>query len=164
MSLSEIPRGSRVFLDASIFLHHFVGASLECRTLLERCERSEVRGVTSALALAEVAHRLLTLEAVAQEPEAPLDRSGRGRPEGVPALHLHEEAVARIPLMGVDVLSLDLRVVLAGGSLRRRHPLSAPASLDVAAAREAGIDLLATADPGREAVEGLRVYCAADLG
>lgn len=162
MSLSEIPRGSRVFLDASIFLHHFAGASPECRALLERCERSQVRGVTSALALAEVAHRLMTLEAEALAP--PLDASGRGRLEGQPTLKLHEEAVARIPLMGVDVLSVDLRAVLAGGSLRRRHALSALASLDVAVAREAGVDILATANPDRAAIEGLRVYCASDLG
>jgi predicted nucleic acid-binding protein len=151
LNLDEIPRGTRVFLDASIFLHHFLGASRECRALLERCERSEVRGVTSALVLAQVADRLMALE-------------GDPRDAEVAPSHLHEEAVARIPLMGVAVLPLDLRVVLAGGSLRRRHALSPPASLDVAVAREAGIDSLATAHPDREAVEGLRVYRASDLG
>ena len=55
MSLAAVPKGARVFLDASVFLHHFAGTSLECRALLERCERSEVRGVTSALVLAVVA-------------------------------------------------------------------------------------------------------------
>ena len=98
-----------------IFLHHFAGTSPQCRTLLERCERSEVRGATSALVLAEVAHRLMCLEAVAQGLVSPgqVARKLRERPEVAQKLQAHEEATAQIPLMGVEVLPLDLRVLLA---------------------------------------------------
>ena len=127
MTLSEIPRGARVFLDSSIFLHHFAGVSPQCRTLLERCERSEVRGATSALVLAEVAHRLMCLEAVAQGLVSPgqVARKLRERPEVAQKLQAHEEATAQIPLMGVEILPLDLRVLLAAGALRRRVGLQA---------------------------------------
>ena len=160
MTLSEIPRGARVFLDSSIFLHHFAGASPQCRTLLERCERSEVRGATSTLVLAEVAHGLMCLEAVARGLVTPgrVARKLRERPDITLNLKAHEEATAKIPLMGVEILPLDLRVLLAAGTLRRRAGLSASASLVVAGAREAGIEAVASAEAELERVEGLRVY------
>ena len=55
MTLAEIPEASTVFIDANVFVYHFVGASPQCSALLARCEISEVRGTTSALVLAEVA-------------------------------------------------------------------------------------------------------------
>ena len=160
MTLSEIPKGTRVFLDSSIFLHHFAGASPQCRALLERCERSEVRGATSTLVLAEVAHGLMCLEAVAQGLVTPgqVARKLRERPEVTQKLQVHEEATAKIPLMGVEILPLDLRVLLAAGTLRRRVGLSASASLVAAGAREAGIEAVASVEAELERVEGLRVY------
>jgi hypothetical protein len=65
--------------------------------------------------------------------------------------------------MGVEVLPLDLRAVLLGGSLRRASPLKTLVSLDLAVARAAGAEVLATADPGRGTLEGLKVCCASDL-
>jgi len=62
--LSEIPAGSRVFLDATIFLHHFTGVSPSCRSLLARCEAGQLRALTSTLALAEVTHRLMTIDSL----------------------------------------------------------------------------------------------------
>jgi predicted nucleic acid-binding protein len=165
LALSEIPRGQRVFLDAPIFLHHFLGTSHECRALLDRCERSEVRGVTSAVALAELAEPLMRLEAVALGVAAPGDvaRLLRERPEVVQKLKVHDEVVGRIPLMGVEVLSLDLRALLAAGALRQKLGLGISASLATATAREAGIEALATSDPALAGGEGLRVYRPSDL-
>ncbi|HEY8022381.1 MAG TPA: hypothetical protein VIH93_14850, partial [Thermoanaerobaculia bacterium] len=45
---------AQVFLDSTIFLYHFTGASPECRGLLERCAAREVSALTSTLVLAEV--------------------------------------------------------------------------------------------------------------
>jgi predicted nucleic acid-binding protein len=152
LTLNEIPRGARVFLDAGIFLHHFSGSSAECRQLLERCERSEVRGVTSALVLAEVAHRLGQMEAAVRGHLGPTD-----------LLRLHDDMLAKIPLMGVEVLPLDLRVLLAAGALGSRAALPTFASLVAGGAREAGLELVATVAGDLERVEGLRVCRPADL-
>jgi predicted nucleic acid-binding protein len=165
LTLSDIPRGARVFLDSSIFLHHFAGLSPQCRTLLERCERADVRGATSAFVLAEVAQRLMCLEAVAQGLVSPghVGRKLRERPDVTQKLEAHEEATAQIPLMGVEVLALDLRVLLAAGALRRRVGLPAAASLVAAGAREAGIEAVASAEPDLERVDGLTLYRPMDL-
>lgn len=64
MTLEEIPAGARIFIDSTIFIYHFTAASPACRTLLERCEAGDVRGLTSTAVLAEVAHRLMMSEAL----------------------------------------------------------------------------------------------------
>ena len=87
----------------------------------------------------------------------------RERPEVVQKLQVHDEAVGRIPLMGVEVLPLDLRALLAAGSLRQKLGLGVSASLATAAAREAGIEALATSDPALASADGLRVYRPSDL-
>lgn len=134
--------------------------------LLERCERSEVRGATSAFVVAEVAHRLMCLEAVAQGLLSARDvaRRLRERPEVAQKLAVHEEAAALIPLMGVHVQALDLRVLLAAGALGRRAGLPASASLVAAGAREAGIEAVATTEADLGRVDGLKLYRPADLG
>lgn len=63
-TLDQIEAGSRVFVDASIFIYHFTGSSLKCRRLLEGCESDRFAGFTSVTAVAEVAHRLMMIEAV----------------------------------------------------------------------------------------------------
>jgi len=152
LSLAEIPRGARIFLDAGIFLGHFTGASLECRRLLERCERAEVRGATSALVLAEVGHRLGQMEAAAKGSLGPADLA-----------RLHGDAVAKVPLMGVEVLPFDLRVLLGGGEIRSRTALGVLPSLVAGGARQAGLHAVATLESALERVEGLKVYRPSDL-
>ena len=49
MTLAGIEEASAVFIDANVFVYHFVGASPECTALLRRCETNEVQGSTSAL-------------------------------------------------------------------------------------------------------------------
>jgi predicted nucleic acid-binding protein len=143
LSLLAVPKGARVFLDAPVFLHHFAGTSLECRKLLERCERSEVRGFTSALVLARVA-------AASDETAARASALSR------------EDAVAKIPLMGVEVLPLDLRALLASGGLREKLGVGVAASLALTVALEAGASALCTTATDLERAEGLRVYRPSD--
>ena len=65
--------------------------------------------------------------------------------------------------MGVLVLPLDLRRAPRRGALRRRVGLHASASLVAAGAREAGIDVVASAEADLERVDGLRLYRPGDL-
>ncbi len=66
MNLNDLPRGSLIFIDANIFIYHFTGLSIECRTLLERVERKEVQAVTGAHIILEVLHRMMMIEAVSK--------------------------------------------------------------------------------------------------
>jgi predicted nucleic acid-binding protein len=165
LSLDQIAGGARIFIDAPIFVYHFTGSSTQCRNVLERCERGELDGVTSVTVLAEVTHRLMMLEAVS----AGLIRAGnvarklRERPEVIRKLAIASEQTARIPLMGIDVLGLELRLVLSAAEYRRKHGLMTNDSIIVATIVDAGITDVATADRDFGRVDGLVIFEPRDL-
>jgi predicted nucleic acid-binding protein len=67
MTFDALPAGAAVFLDANTPIYHFTSHpryGTPCTALLERIERQEVQGFTSAHVLADVAHRLMTVEAM----------------------------------------------------------------------------------------------------
>ena len=166
MTLERVPPASRIFLDSTIFIYHATGASPQCRALLERCEVGEVAGVTSVLVLAEVAHRLMIIEAVAigLVPGKDVVKKLRARPDLVRRLHVYQEQIERIPLMGVDVIPLEVGTLLRSADIRREYGLLVNDSLVVATARGAGIGHLASADPDFDRVKDLKLYRPGDLG
>jgi predicted nucleic acid-binding protein len=64
MSLAELPPGTSIFIDASIFIYHFTGVSEDCSEFLVRCQGREIAGQTSTNVILEVLHRLMMAEAV----------------------------------------------------------------------------------------------------
>ena len=166
MTLDRVPSASRIFLDSTIFVYHATGASVQCRALLERCEAGDIAGVTSVVVLAEVAHRLMTIEAVAAGFVSGKDvvKKLRARPDLVGRLHLYQEQIERIPLMGVDVVPLQVGTVLRSADIRRKYGLLVNDSLIVASAREAGVGHLASADVDFRRVKELKLYRPGDLG
>jgi predicted nucleic acid-binding protein len=166
LTLDRIPPATRIFLDSTIFLYHATGTSLQCRALLERCEAGDVAGVTSVVVMAEVAHRLMMIEAVAAGLVSGKDvvRKLRARPDLVRQLHVYHEQVECIPLMGVDVVALDFGTLLRSADIRRRYGLLVNDSLVVAAASGAGTEHLASADADFRRVKELKLYTPSDLG
>lgn len=163
--LARIEPGRRVFVDSSIFIYHFLAASEQCRVLLRRCECQEVSGVTSAVVLAEVLHRLMMLEAVEANLVSPgnVAKKLRAKPDVVRQLRRYEERVARIPLMGIQILPFDLTLLLGSTGVRRQHGLLTNDSLVATSARLAKCDSLATGDADLERVEDLSVFRPTDL-
>lgn len=166
MTLDQIPSGSRIFIDSTVFIYHFTASSPACRKLLERCEAGDVRGLTSTAVLAEVTHRLMMSEAVAGRlvTSGNIVKKLHARPEIVRQLHLYDEQVQRIPLMGVQVVSRDLGTLIRSAEVRRQDGLLVNDSLVVAGTRETGADGLASADGDFRRVKDLKVFTPDDLG
>lgn len=164
-TLDRLPDGAVVFIDAPIFIYHFTGASESCRELLERCERGALQGVTSAVTLAEVTHRLMLVEAVAEGLVTPgnVVRKLRERPEIVRRLGAYQDRVEEIPLMGIRVTEIDLRSLLLAAGVRRRHGLLTNDSLALATAEDLGVRAIASADRDFAEIPGLDLYRPADL-
>ena len=165
MTLDRVPAASRVFIDSTIFIYHATGVSSQCRTFLERCEAGDVRGLTSVVVLAEVAHRLMMIEAVSSKmvTAGNVAKKLRAKPELVRRLHIYQEQIERIPLMGVDVAPVDLGVLVRSAEVRREHGLFVNDSLVVAAARAASADGIASADADFKRVKDLTLFSPADL-
>ena len=165
MTLSRISPGARVFVDSTIFIYHFTGTSADCRRFLERCEAGDIKATTSVVVMAEVAHRLMMIEAVARGllPRGNLARRLRTRPDVVRELDIYQQQVERIPLMGVKVLSLDVKALLHSQGIRKRYGLLVNDSLVAASATLAGLRVLATADSDFERVTELEIFGPEDL-
>ena len=165
MTLPEIPEGSAVFIDANVFVYHFVGASPQCTALLARCETNEVRGETSALVLAEVAHRLMMIEAVERRlvTAGNVVRKLARRPGVVKQLIVYETSIHAITSMGVEIVALTEATIQLGLRHQRRHGLLTNDSLIVATMAQRGLRLLATADRRLATVDALEIAAPTDL-
>lgn len=163
--LAEIPADTRVFLDSTIFLYHFTGISPQCRGLLERCAAREVRALTSTLVLAEVTHRLMTIEATERGLVAPgnVVKKLRERPDLIRQLSQYQVQVEKIPWMGIEVVALERRTLATAGPLRSRYGLLTNDSLLAATALERDAMAFASADRDFERVESLQLYVPTDL-
>jgi predicted nucleic acid-binding protein len=164
-TLDQLAAGSRVFIDASIFIYHFTGSSLKCRRFLEGCESGRFAGFTSVTAVAEVAHRLMMIEAVTKGLVSPgnVVRKLREKPSLVRELHVYQDQVELIPLMGIVVHGLDMEIMTSAAEIRRRHGLLVNDSLLSATAIGTGIVDFASADLDFERVEELRLFRPDDL-
>jgi predicted nucleic acid-binding protein len=164
-TLDQLDAGSRVFIDASIFIYHFTGSSLKCRQFLEGCESARFAGLTSVTAVAEVAHRLMMIEAVTKGLVSPgnVVRKLREKPSFIQELHIYQEQVELIPLMGIAVRGLDLEIMTLAAEIRRRHGLLVNDSLLSATAVREGIIDFASADSDFERVQELRIFRPDDL-
>lgn len=165
MTLARVPDGSAVFVDANVFVYHFVGASPQCTALLARCETGAVRGSTSALVLAEVAHRLMMIEAV----ERRLVRAGNvarklaRRPELVRQLTIYATSIQAILAMGVEIIGLTEAIIQLSLRQQGRYGLLTNDSLIVATMLKHGLRLLATADRRLAIVTELEIAVPTDL-
>jgi predicted nucleic acid-binding protein len=164
-TLERIPDGARIFIDSVLFIYHFTGISRDCRDFLGRCERGDVRGVTSALVLAEVTHRLMLVEATAKGLVTPGKQVQKlkDRPEVVRELRLYAEQVEQIPLLGIEILSVEPPLLFRAAALRAEYGLLTNDSLVLQAALDASADGLATADVDFQRVRRLPVYRPADI-
>jgi len=135
MKLTELIEGEAIFIDANIFVYHFAGHSLQCKTLLERCARRELLGYTSTAVLAEVLHRLMIAEAIEQGlvPAKNAVRKLKERPQVIRQLSVHSDAVQHIGQMNLRILSLTWDILVGSKAIRQQEGLLTNDSLVVSA-------------------------------
>jgi predicted nucleic acid-binding protein len=165
VTFHEIDEGNAVFIDANVFIYHFIGASPQCTELLARCESRRLQGSTSALVLAEVCHRLMTIEAVRRKLVSPGNVVHKlvARPELVRQLVTYEGAIGAVPAMGIEIAAVTEATLMDGLRLQRRYGLLTNDSLIVAGMLQAGLHMLATADRRLAEVDEIELAVPADL-
>ncbi|MCX8103173.1 MAG: type II toxin-antitoxin system VapC family toxin [Candidatus Bipolaricaulota bacterium] len=163
--LSKLPTGTRVFIDANVFIYHFTGVSQECREFLARCEHGEVFGVTGVFILLEVLHRLMMIEAETKRLVTPRNvaKKLKEKPEIVQRLTDYQTQVDAILEMGLEILPLDAEIVAMSERYRHEYGLLVSDSVTVALALSVGITALASADRDFERVRELALYKPTDV-
>jgi predicted nucleic acid-binding protein len=165
MKLEEVPNGTRVYIDANIFIYHFTRLSSECRAFLARCESGEVQAFTGTHVVLEVLHRLMMLEAlhkgllVGGQPARKL----KEHPEIVRNLHDYNQSVRQIPRMGVSIRAVTPALITASAAIRVQYGILTNDSVSVAVMWKLGLTHLVSHDSDLRSVAGLVVYQPGDL-
>jgi predicted nucleic acid-binding protein len=163
MTFADIPAGESVFLDANTLVYYFLADPTygpACRDLLQRIENLELRGFTSAHVVAEVAHRVMTVEAIYRFgwPAKGIAARLRRHHSQIPQLKVSQQAAARIPELGIHVFSTTQQLVEQGTAVSQRHELLTNDALVVAVMQAHGLTQLASHDADFDRVPGITRY------
>jgi predicted nucleic acid-binding protein len=166
MIYADLPAGTTVFVDASPFIHHFEPNALFGPTsseFLERIENQEIDGVTTTHIISEVAHRLMTIEAMQAFgwKSAGIALRLRNHPAEVQTLKRFRQAVQEIPLFNVRILTIDPAWLDSAAAISQQTGLLHNDALIMAAMRAHGLINLASADPDLDRVPGITRYAPA---
>ena len=163
MTFADIPAGSVVFIDSNTLVFHFTSHPMygaACTQLLRRVEQQEVEGRTSAHILAEVAHRLMTIEAMSRLawPATSLAARLRKHHEHIPQLSVFQTALQRVIQLGIKVTPLEENAVMAAAAISRQFELLTNDAIIVAIMQMQGITTLASHDEDFDRVPGVTRY------
>jgi len=124
LTFKDIPHGATILIDANIFIYYFTAHpqfGKACDDLLDRVDRHEIGGVTSSDVLADVSHRLMTLEAA---DSLGWSMSGIGHrlkhnPAEVQKLVRYRQALEEVFLAGIHVLPVLSQYLLQAADISR---------------------------------------------
>jgi predicted nucleic acid-binding protein len=163
MIYADLPAGATVFLDASVFIHHFEPNALfgpAATEFLERIENQEISGLTATHIVSEVAYRLMTLEAMQAFgwKSAGIALRLRNHPTQVQGLKRFRQAIQEIPLFGIRILTIDPTWLDAAAGISQQTGLLHNDALVIAVMRAHDLNNLASADPDFDRVPGITRY------
>jgi len=166
MIYADLPAGASVFVDASVIIHHFEPNPLfgpAATEFLERIENQELSGIPSTHVISEVAHRLMTIEAM----QAYGWKSGgialllRNHPAQVQTLNRFRQAVQEIPLFNIRILTVDPACLDPAAGVSQQTGLLHNDALVIAVMRAHNLIRLASADPDFDRVPGITRFAPA---
>lgn len=161
--LSNMPPGTRCFIDANIFYYSLVNTpplSAECIDFLKRIERGEVTATTSSAAIAEAIHKVMLAEAVQRYS---LNRQGlahrlQRQAQLIAGLTEHTKVAALIRALKLHVEPITLHLLERAALLSIQYCLLTNDALTTAVMEELAISHLATNDDNFDTVRNLTVW------
>lgn len=165
MTFADLVANNHVFLDANTLVYHFgphpkFGPA--CNGLIKRIENQELRGITSTHVVSEVAHKLMTEEASLRFgwPAKVVGRLKKN-PARIQALTAFCQAVAKIPQLGIQVLTIPDTVAITAPLLSQQFGLLSNDALIVAVMQQHGLTNLASHDADFDRAPGITRYSPA---
>ncbi len=163
MTYAQIPAASAVFLDANTLVYHFTNHPTfgsACTQLVKRIEHQHLTGFISTHVLSEIAHRLMTLEAIDRFGWPPAGIAARLRKHHIEIrkLTLHVQAVAQVPVLGIQTVAITPPLVEAATLASQQFELLTGDALVVAVMQAHGLTHLASNDADFDRAPGLTRY------
>ena len=165
MRFDALRNGDSVFIDANIFIYNFGGQSVECKDVLLRCAKGELRGITSTFIIAEVLHRLMVAEAIEKKfitDKNPVKQL-KEHAEIIKKLSTYIHDVEKIGDMNLEVLELTYDCIKTSAAVRRSEGILTNDSLVAAAMKDIGVSNLLTNDDDFDRIEWLHIYKPSDV-
>lgn len=159
MTFTDLPAGATIFVDANTLVYHFQPHPLygpACTTLVKRIELQEITTHVQS----EVAHRLMTLEAmkVFGWPATGIAQRLRKHPVEVQRLTEFRQAIETIPRLRIQVLTIAALLPATAAALSQQFGLLSNDALIVAAMQAHGMSNLVSHDADFDRVPGLTRY------
>jgi predicted nucleic acid-binding protein len=163
VTFADLLAGDAVFVDANTFLYHLAPDPVlgpPCGQLLQRIENQELTGFTSLHLLAEVAHKMMTIEASALFgwPLTGMANRLRRHPAEVQRLTAFRQAIERIAQSRVQVLAVTVPLVEAAAVVSQQTGLLINDALIVVVMQAHGLTKVASHDADLDRVSGLTRY------
>lgn len=163
MSFDDIPAGIPVFLDANCLIYEAIADPVHgpaCKRLLERIEKKELPGFTASHIIAEMAHRLMTIEAaiVYSRPMSGIASWLRRHPTEVQQLRRHRLAIDGLAAIPLTILPVTASLVSRAADISIQFGLLTNDALIVAVMQDNGLNTLASLDADFDRVPGLNCY------
>jgi predicted nucleic acid-binding protein len=160
MTFANIPAGISLFVDANVFIYHFGWDPLlqaPCQELLERIARQELTGFTTVNTVTEMAHRLMTLEAININglPANGIAQRLRNNPAEVQKLTRFRQAIQGIPQFGIQFISTPETLLDVTAAVSQTTGLLISDALIVAVMQANGLGHVASTDRDFDRVPGL---------
>ncbi len=163
MTFAQLVAGSSVFLDANTLVYFFQPHPTHgpaCQQLMQRVVQGQLQGFTSTHVLAEVAHRLMTMEAMASQGWTPSKVGQRLRRHHavLQSLAHFETAVNSVLQSPIQVLAIPSTIMSTAVALSRQFGLLINDALLVAVMQANGLTNLASNDADFDRVPSLVRY------
>jgi predicted nucleic acid-binding protein len=163
MTFADIQRGEAIFVDANTLVYHFTNHGkygAESTALLERIELKEILASTSSHCLADVAHRVMTIEAMGRLgwPVTRLAARLKKHHVEIPKLSLYQQAVVTVSQLGIQVLPLIGDLVLDAANFSQQFGLLTGDAIIVATMQQQRLTKLASEDSDFDRVPWLTRY------
>ena len=158
--LSQFPLDQKIFIDANIFIYHFLGIKDDCTRLLAQVENREIAAFTSVIVLAEVWHRLMIAEAIESYGLTPRKAVSylNNHPDIVRKLSRCHEAMTSIPQMRVKIWSLTQKTFVLAQGISHQYGLLTNDALNAALMRLHRVKNVATNDGDFLRVKDVKVW------
>jgi predicted nucleic acid-binding protein len=163
VTFDDLLASSAVFLDANCLVYAATADPQygpACQRLLQRIENTEITGFTAAHVLAEMAHRLMTIEAASlfNRPLAGMANWLCRHPAEVQQLGRYRQAIDDIAEIPITTLPVTGPQVSRAADLSRQHGLLTNDSLVVVVMQDNALTNLASLDADFDRVSGITRY------
>jgi predicted nucleic acid-binding protein len=163
MILSSIPQGQSVFVDANTLIYHFAADPMygvACTDFVRRFERQEIVAICSTHVVADIAHRLMTIDAILAFgwPITGIAQRLRQNHAEIARLARFRQVVEQLPQSNLQVFPVDWPLITAAMAVSQRYQLLCGDALIVAVMEHHGLVHLASNDADFDRVPWLKRY------